>query len=79
VLLRGYLERARVERLSWPLPRDLSETGIEGALFPRTAQEAARKAVEPDWAHIHRELRRKGVTLSLLWEEYRADHPALHV
>lgn len=73
--LRGYLERARVAGLSWPLPPDLSDADIERVLFPRTAQEAARKAVEPSWAHIHRELRRKGVTLSLLWEEYRADHP----
>lgn len=73
--LRGYLERARVAGLSWPLPPDLSDADIERLLFPRTAQEAARKAVEPAWAHIHRELRRKGVTLSLLWEEYRADHP----
>ena len=73
--LRGSLERARAAGLSWPLPSDLSGTDIERLLFPRMAQEAARKAAEPDWAHIHRELRRKGVTLSLLWEEYRADHP----
>ena len=57
--LRGYLERARAAGLSWPLPADLSEADVEKLLFPRTAQEAARKAVEPDWAHMHRELRRK--------------------
>jgi transposase len=34
----------------------------------------SNRANPPDWAQIHRELRRKGVTLSLLWEEYRADH-----
>lgn len=73
--LRGYLARAREVGLNWPLPPDLSDTDLERRLFPRTAQDAARRAVEPDWAHIHRELRRKGVTLMLLWEEYRADHP----
>ena len=30
---------------------------------------------EPDWAHVHRELGRPGVTLALLWEEYRAAEP----
>ena len=29
---------------------------------------------QPAWAHIHRESRRKGVTLALLWAEYRTDH-----
>jgi len=73
--LRGYLARACAAGLSWPLPPDLSETELEQRLFPRTAQETSRQAGQPDWAHIHNELRRKGVTLSLLWEEYRADHP----
>ncbi len=57
------------------MPPDLSEADLERLLFPRTAQETSRQAGQPDWAHIHGELRRKGVTLSLLWEEYRADHP----
>ena len=29
----------------------------------------------PDWAHVHAELKRRGVTLALLWQEYRAEHP----
>ena len=29
---------------------------------------------EPDWSHIHAELKRRGVTLALLWQEYRAEH-----
>lgn len=73
--LQGYLDRARVAGLSWPLPPDLSDTDLERALYPRTAREVSQRATQPDWAHIHRELRRKGVTLSLLWEEYRADFP----
>ena len=73
--LQGYLERAREAGLSWPLPPDLSDTDLERLLYPRTAREASQRATQPDWAHIHRELRRKGLTLSLLWEEYRADHP----
>jgi transposase len=72
--LRGYLERATELGLSWPLPPEMSDTDLEHRLFDRAYQNTKRIATQPDWAHVHRELRRKGVTLSLLWEEYRADH-----
>jgi len=73
--LQGYLDRARDAELSWPLSADLSDTDLERQVYPRTARDVSNRATQPDWAHIHRDLRRKGVTLSLLWEEYRADHP----
>ena len=73
--LQGYLDRARDADLSWPLPPEMSDTDLERLVYPRTARDVSNRATQPDWAHIHRELRRKGVTLSLLWEEYRADHP----
>ena len=72
--LQGYLDRARDAELSWPLPPGLSDTDLERQITPRTARDVSNRATQPDWAHLHRELRRKGVTLSLLWEEYRADH-----
>ena len=34
-----------------------------------------RRQVEPDWAVVHRELKRKHVTLSILWDEYIERHP----
>jgi transposase len=73
--LRGYLERADELGLGWPLPPEMSDTDLERLIYPRTARDVSNRATQPDWACIHRELRRKGVTLSLLWEEYRADHP----
>jgi len=73
--LQGYLDRARDAEVVWPLPLEMSDTDLERLIFPRTARDVSNRATQPDWAHIHRELRRKGVTLSLLWEEYRADHP----
>jgi len=73
--LRGYLDRAKELGLSWPLPPEVSDTDLERLIYPRTARDVSNRAAPPDWAYIHRELRRKGVTLSLLWEEYRADHP----
>jgi hypothetical protein len=72
--LRGYLDRATEVGLSWPLPPEMSDTDLERLIYPRTSRDILSRAAPPDWAHIHRELRRKGVTLSLLWEEYRADH-----
>ena len=68
--LQGYLDRARDAELSWPLPADLSDTDLERQIYPRTARDVSNRATPPDWAQIHRELRRKGVTLSLLWEEW---------
>jgi transposase len=73
--LRGYLDRASELGLAWPLPADMSDTDLERCLFHRPYQNTQRIEAQPDWPYIHRELRRKGVTLSLLWEEYRADHP----
>ena len=46
------------------------DTTLEARLFPTVPP--AREHVMPDCAHIHQELKRKGVTLLLLWEEYRA-------
>ncbi len=51
---------------------ELDEAGLERRLLGRSAAEAA--VVEPDFARVHIELRRKGVTLMLLWQEYRAAH-----
>ena len=73
--LRGYLDRADALGLSWPLPPSLSDTDLERQIYPRTARDLSNRATQPEWARVHRELRRKGVTLSLLWEEYRVDHP----
>lgn len=73
--LREYLNRARSAGLSWPLADDLTDGDLERMLFPRSPDAAHVRYPQPDWGNIHAELRRKGVTLSLLWEEYRAVHP----
>ena len=61
--------------LSWPLPCGLSDEDLEHRLFSAAPPSKAEAPRHPDWAHIHRERHRPGVTLSLLWEEYRAVHP----
>jgi transposase len=69
------IRRARRAGLTWPLPDGLSDEALERQLFPPPAVAAKDRRPRPDWAAIHRELRRPGVTLQLLWEEHRAVHP----
>jgi len=67
------LERAAAVKLSWPLPATLTDRVLEAMLYASAgAPQGWRRKAEPDWTHVHRELRRPGVTLMLLWEEYRA-------
>jgi len=68
-----YLGRAKQVGLVWPLPEDLDDAALEARLFP--ALEPGSERVPPDLGWIHEELKRAGVTLYLLWEEYRQAHP----
>jgi len=70
-----YVRRAREAGLSWPLPEELDETAIEQKLFPPLPFIPAQERPIPDWGEVHGELRRKGVTLFLLWQEYKARSP----
>ena len=70
-----YLRRATTAGLSWPLPGWLDEAALERRLFPPPPPPKDRQFAEVDWAAIHRETKRPGVTLSLLWDEYRGQHP----
>ena len=70
-----YLRRAEVAGLSWPLPAGLDDETLERRLFPPTPPAKGRQFAEADWAAVHRELKRPGVTLALLWDEYRGQHP----
>ena len=71
------LQRARAAGVSWPLLDDLSDEALEARLFPASTALAEIRArrPQPHWPTIHRELRRPGVTLQLVWEEHRAAHP----
>jgi transposase len=68
------VQRARRAGLTWPLPQDLSDDALEQRLYPPPAVKAEQRPL-PSWAEIHRELKRPGVTLQLLWGEYRDQHP----
>ena len=68
------LRRARRAGLHWPLPEGLTDDALERGLYPPVVTARERRP-RPDWAAVHRELRRSGVTLQLLWEEHRGVHP----
>jgi len=72
----AYLQRATAAGLSWPLPDDLDDVALEARLFTRPAVPPVRDRVVPEWPQLHQELKKPGVTLSLLWMEYRAQHPS---
>lgn len=71
------LRRAREAGVGWPLPDDMTDAVLEARLYPASTVLAEIKArrPQPDWATLHRELKRKGVTLQLVWEEHRGAHP----
>ncbi len=71
-----YLRRTAQSGLGWPLPAELDDAALEARLFRRPAPVRDRVRVRPDCAYVHRELKRDGVTLQLLWEEYAQVHPS---
>jgi len=72
--VNDYLRRFRGSGLAWPIPSELDAAAVEARLYvdlePPTGERPA-----PDWAAIHAELKQKGVTLQLLWIEYKQREP----
>jgi transposase len=71
-----YIKRAKVAKLSWPLPEELNDEALRQLLFIKEGNETTPGKRELDFKKIHEELKRKGVTLLLLWYEYKAVDPA---
>ena len=72
------IRRARLCALTWPLPEDMTDDDLDQRLFstPEAAGTVADQRQQPEWLYIYKELRRRDVTLMLLWEEYRVGAPA---
>src|SRR5271165_6011824 len=74
--VRETLKRAETAGIAWPLPDDMTDAALAAALYAsRRSKRGHRRIAEPDWASVHRELKRKHVTLLILWDEYIADNP----
>lgn len=70
-----YLTYAKAANISWPLPADMSEQELQNRIFPPQQSTGNHsKKVMPDFEKLHQEYLKKGVTLRLLWREYRDIH-----
>jgi len=70
-----HARRAAEAGLSWPPPEGITDHELEALLFAKEPAPPSETRPVPDWHHVHRELRRPGVTLTLLWLEYKEVHP----
>ena len=74
--VRETLSRLDGAGLSWPLPEGIGNAELEAALYAnRRSKRGHRRHVEPDWPAVHRELKRKHVTLLIVWDKYIAAKP----
>ncbi|MFQ5598883.1 MAG: IS21 family transposase, partial [Nitrospiria bacterium] len=71
-----YLSRAKKHGLAWPLPDHLDEAALERLLCGPSSVSSPSTRPQPDCVYIHQELKKKGVTLQLLWQEYKEMHPS---
>jgi transposase len=74
--IQDNLKRVATAGLQWPLPEEATDEVLELQLFGRSSfTPGHRRRVEPDWAALARELKRPGVSMMILWEEYREAQP----
>ena len=70
-----YLQRAAQAGISWPLADEMEEEQLQALLGGSSCPPSSPSRPLPEMDYLHQELKRKGVTLQLLWEEYRGQHP----
>ncbi|MCK5913745.1 MAG: IS21 family transposase, partial [Desulfuromusa sp.] len=70
-----YLRKAKEVGLCWPLSDELTDQQLYHQLFPPTVSVLTTDRPVPNYVYLHAELKRKGVTKLLLWEEYQSDTP----
>ncbi len=69
-----YLSLARLAAVTWEVAQTLSDEELQALLY-RPAVPRSSYQLTPDFAVVHQELKRAGVTLMLLWEEYAGNNP----
>ena len=73
--IQKLLSKAATLELSWPLPDDLNDVQLARLFYPDADTGSSSRFQVPDWPAIHQELKRKGMTKLLLWEEYTQQYP----
>lgn len=71
----NFERRAKRAGLTWDAVKKMSDTDVEDLLFAESEPAKMGGYVVPDWSETHTEMQRKGVTLALLWDEYKQLHP----
>lgn len=70
-----YLNRFEAVGLTWPLPESMDDTALINKLAPTLVTSAVQDMVDPDWQEVHTELKSKGMTKQVVWEEYCEAYP----
>lgn len=73
--IQNVLKLAEQHQLSWPLPDELNDQALALTFYPASDVQPSRKYQQPVWKEVHQELKKKGVTKQLLWEEYTQQYP----
>jgi transposase len=73
--IQKLVTRAEELRLDWPLPAELDDRRLAQLFYPSADTTVSNRFPLPDWSVVHQELKRKGVTKLLLWEEYTQQYP----
>jgi transposase len=74
--VRATVKRLHAAGLSWPLPEGFGDAELEALLHANAGKKPGhRRCPEPDWAAMHRELKRRHATLSILWDEHIEQYP----
>jgi len=71
----NYLSKTKSAALKWPVPENLSDTDIYNLMYKNRGNRSGTKRNMPPMDYIHNELKKKGVTLQLLWYEYKQNNP----
>jgi transposase len=73
--IQNVLKQAEQQNLSWPLPEDLDDQTLALKFYPSSDAHSSPKYQQLAWPEVHLELKKKGVTKQLLWEEYAQQYP----
>jgi transposase len=73
--VKEYLDRSQKAGIPWPLPAEWDDAALENRLFPPVPLIPPEKRQMPSMEYLHQERKKKGVTLQLLWLEYKKGNP----
>jgi len=73
--IQKLLSKANEMGLSWPLPDGLDDNQLAQMFYPGADTRVSSRHQVPNWTNVHQELKRKGMTKQLLWEEHAERYP----